>query len=375
VIDSQLRARFIGFQLQEGFMKKYLVGIAVLFCCAFVVVAAQVQFNLGATDDGSVQKPPPLPRTAEDGDFKAGSAVRQGGEDCASATAITALPFTASGTTIGYADDYEEACPYASTSPDVVYSYTPGADIYVDASLCTPGDNTDYDTKLFVYENTCPDGVPFACNDDACSAPYYASFVSEILNMHMTAGNTYYFVVDGYGGGAGDYTLHVSEGTPPPVCDCTGTEVPEGEPNCGIPDTYNGGCNQSATYDPATFTTVSCNTTYCGTTGTDGSTRDTDWFLLNMPQVDNVHVTLTAAYPMFIFELDIPAYDCAVAAVTQNVPVDACVPGTMDFTSVAGDNFIFIGPQNYDGVPCPTDYIMEITCDVVPVELQSFGIE
>ncbi len=128
-------------------------------------------------------------------------------------------------------------------------------------------------------------------------------------------------------------------------------------------------------YNPATFTTVSCNTTYCGTTGTEDGSRDTDWFLLNMPQVDNVHVTLTAAYPMFIFEIDIPSYDCATAAVAQNVPVDACVPGTLDITSVVGDNFIWIGPQLYDGIPCPTDYIMEITCDEVPVGLQSFLIE
>jgi hypothetical protein len=367
---------FFNFLLEEELMKKYLVGIAILLCCGFVAVAAQVQFDLGATQDGSIQKPPPLPRTAEDGDFKAGSVVLQGGEDCAGATAIASLPFEASGTTVGYADDYDEACPFTdSTAPDVVYSFTPASAVTVDASLCTPGTNTDYDTKLFVYENSCPDGLPFGCNDDACSAPYYATYVSEITDLALTAGNTYYFVVDGYGGGSGDYTLSITEAVPPPICDCTGTEVPEGEANCGNPDTYNGGCNQDPVYNPATFTTVSCNTSYCGTTGADGETRDTDWFLLNMPQVDNVHVTLTAAYPMFIFEIDIPAYDCAAAAVVAQVAVDACVPGTMDFTSVAGDNFIWIGPQEFDGIPCPTDYIMEITCDVVPVGLQSFLIE
>ncbi len=351
-------------------MKKYLVGMAVLLCCAFVVVAAQVEFNLGATRDGSLQKPPPLPRTTEDIDFMGPGEVRQGGEDCGSATPITLLSFEASGTTIGYTHEYDEVCPYTgSLAPDVVYSFTPATDVIVNASLCTPGTNTDYDTKLFVYENTCPDGGPFACNDDACSSPS-ADFVSEITGLALTAGNTYYFVVDGYGGGSGNYTLAITE---VPTCDCPGGEVPEGEPNCGNPDTYNGGCNQTTPYDPATFTTVTCNTTYCGTTGADGTTRDTDWYLLNMPQVDNVHVTLTAAYPMFIFNLDVG--DCSAPSVTLDVAVDACVPGTLDFTSVVGDNYIWIGPQNFDGVPCPTDYIMEITCDVVPVELQTFGIE
>lgn len=357
-------------------MRKYLVGIAVLLFCAFVVVAVEVPANLSSTQNHSIEKPPPKPRTAADGDIEAGSVVLQGGEDCASATVIGALPFEASGTTTGYAHDYDEVCPYIdSLAPDVVYSFTPGSDVIVDASLCSPGTDTDYDTKLFVYENTCPDGVPFACNDDACSSQLFNDYVSELVGLNLTAGNTYYFVVDGYSSGFGDYTLAITEGQPPPVCDCTGTEVPEGELNCGIPDTYNGGCNQDPVYNPATFTTVSCNTTYCGTTGTDGSNRDTDWFLLNMPQVDNVHVTLTAAYPMFIFELDIPGYDCAAAAVVQSIPVDACVPGTLDFTSVAGDNFIWIGPQEFAGIPCPTDCIMEITCDVVPVGLQSFLIE
>ena len=57
---------------------------------------------------------------------------RQGGDTILDAVAI-ALPYSGTGTTVGYNDDTDESCPYdGSTSPDVVYSATPAADIAVD---------------------------------------------------------------------------------------------------------------------------------------------------------------------------------------------------------------------------------------------------
>ena len=48
--------------------------------------------------------------------------VLQGGDTIFDATVVTGLPYTVSGTTVGYTNDYDEACPYTgSTSPDVVY--------------------------------------------------------------------------------------------------------------------------------------------------------------------------------------------------------------------------------------------------------------
>ena len=82
--------------------------------------------------------------------------------------------------------------------------------------------NSDYDTKLYVYENVCPSG-PHACNDDFCSTPSFLSpFVSALSNVALTAGNTYYIVVDGFAGAAGNYTLDVTGFAPPPpgLTDC-----------------------------------------------------------------------------------------------------------------------------------------------------------
>jgi hypothetical protein len=153
--------------------------------------------------------------------------ILQGGDDCANATAIGGIPYTADGTTSGYTDDYDEVCPYTgSTSPDVVYSYTPEADIWVDINLCVG--QTDYDTKLYIYEDECQvpdDGQdPYECNDDDCVAPSGQSYVSALYCVPLFAGHTYYIVIDGYGGDFGPYTMEITECQPPTGACCVGSE-------------------------------------------------------------------------------------------------------------------------------------------------------
>jgi hypothetical protein len=194
-----------------------LVAIAV----PAMVMAADVPTDSGLswTDvgadkpAGSVVPPPPDP-----------AVIAQGGDTCASATVIPALPFTADGTTAQYTNDYDEVCPYTgSTSPDVVYSFTPAANVAVDITLCVG--TTNYDTKLYVYEGSCPSAAA-PCSDDACDAPLYSSYVSALSNVPLTAGQTYYIVVDGYGGDSGPYTIDVSEWQPPPPPpECDGPDL------------------------------------------------------------------------------------------------------------------------------------------------------
>ncbi|MCD6176575.1 MAG: hypothetical protein J7K29_01920, partial [Candidatus Cloacimonetes bacterium] len=151
--------------------------------------------------------------------------TRQGGDTVASALVFGGLPYNDSGTTAGYVNDYDEACPYTgSTAPDVVYSFTPAADVdNVIVSLC--GD-TDYDTKLYIYENAVTPGAPFACNDDECVSALGQSFVSELTGLTFIGGNTYYIVVDGYGGNSGNYEIDVTGGAAGPENDtCETAEV------------------------------------------------------------------------------------------------------------------------------------------------------
>ena len=129
---------------------------------------------------------------------------------------ITALPFSAEGTTVGFEDDYDEVCPYSnSASPDVVYMFTSSGATY-DFSLCT---NTAYDSKIYILDATgnvvITDATTYgiACNDDACSTPSFTSpYVSELPGINLDAG-LYYVVVDGYGSNDGTYTLDINLST------------------------------------------------------------------------------------------------------------------------------------------------------------------
>ena len=51
--------------------------------------------------------------------------------------------------------------------------------------------------------------------------------------------------------------------------------------------------------------------------------------------------------------------------------------GEMVINGVAGDNWIWVGPQHFEDpiLACPTEYTLTVTCDTVPVDLQSFIVE
>ncbi|OGC89339.1 MAG: hypothetical protein A2W25_10480 [candidate division Zixibacteria bacterium RBG_16_53_22] len=135
--------------------------------------------------------------------------ILQGGDNISDATVIGSIPYSDTGTTEGYADDYLGSCGYDGGSPDVVYSYSPVRDTeWVEISMCT--DSANYDTRLYVFEND-PDNE-IACNDDGC--PW--SNQSYLDHIRMLAGNIYYIIVDGYDGGYGHYVINFNFTTPPP---------------------------------------------------------------------------------------------------------------------------------------------------------------
>ena len=144
------------------------------------------------------------------------------GELCSVAINIPSVPTTVTGSTSGYLNNYNgNGCGGFGTDGglDLVYSYTPPVNQILALSMCLGV--TNYDTKLYVYANTCT-GAPVACNDDNCSAPLFApAFVSSIAGLNVSAGTTYFFVVDGFSAtDFGNYTLDISVLTPPANDDC-----------------------------------------------------------------------------------------------------------------------------------------------------------
>ena len=145
------------------------------------------------------------------------SSLRQGGDTMEDATVVTELG-QLTGTTVGYSDSYDEVCPYTgATSPDVVYSFTPETDVAVNMTTCY----STFDTKLYVYENEVGVLASTTTGDPACSDDTYppgvddcTAWTSYIEGVAMSAGNTYYLVVDGYGYSEGDYVLDVEAYNP-----------------------------------------------------------------------------------------------------------------------------------------------------------------
>jgi len=269
---------------------------------------------------------------------------RQGGDTVADAFVIPEIPWTDSGTTTGYTDDYDEACPYpGSTSPDVVYALTPTEDVAVKIDLC----GSSYDTKLYVYDEALE---VVACNDDAYFDGECGVYVSMLENVDLDGGATCYLVVDGYGGDHGDYELLVEAYVPCVVDDPLGC-LPENEPPLedDYVDTHDGGCNSDPPIylyllhgwhpDPLDF---------CGTSGWYHYNhyteyRDTDWFWVKLDVNGHLDVVLEAEQETCLYELG--GDDCEDVHVVQTVICQPCVPDTLVLTGAGYEwKRIWVGP-------------------------------
>ena len=152
------------------------------------------------------------------------SVILQGGDTFGTATGVTEpLPYTDNGTTTGYADDYDYCCTGAGGGggPDVVYSYTPAADICVDITLCN---GPIWDTGLAVFDADYVAGAEVGCSEDFCG------LASQITGLELTGGTLYYIVVDGWSDlDHGEYQIDITEWVPcdpvVPNDDCADAEA------------------------------------------------------------------------------------------------------------------------------------------------------
>jgi len=243
--------------------------------------------------------------------------IRQGGDTIADPVAIAALPYSGSGTTVGYTDDYDEICPYGeSISPDVVYTFTgPAWANALDIDMC----GSAYDTKIYVYDA----GLELVgCNDDYYFDEFCGMWVSRLEFLPVVPGETYYLVIDGYGGASGEYELSIDV-WPIETVGCPYGSQLKGEPELvdGYLDAHNGGCNSLGDLGWAPFQELT-GTSFCGVAGWytgsgGGDVRDTDWFTITLPATGEVTITADADLPSLLFHLGPP--DCDQVAVLQSV--------------------------------------------------------
>jgi len=267
---------------------------------------------------------------------------------------ISELPFADSGETCSFNDDYDEECPYAgSTSPDVVYAFTPAYDLVAYLTLC----GAPYDTKLYVYENRYTPGAPYACNDDECM------YQSEIPILNMWGGITYYIVVDGYGGECGEYNLQIDE----MACKsdyCPPGTIDENEPVCqdDYDDSHNGGCGSI----PPAFQTLEPTggvLEVCGQSGTfltgGADTRDTDWYEINPSETTYLTFCGDAWYPLSIAVIDANG-GCGNHFIRKQAEADFCAAACISDTLQPGRYWLWVAPNIWNGVECGSEYLLYI---------------
>lgn len=148
------------------------------------------------------------------------------GEDCTDPFVITGLPpQTLLGNTCAYQNDYDASCPDPSSTPDVVYRYSPAEDQSVNFSLC----QSNHDTKLYIYEDVCS-GDPIACNDNDETGTCLDGSRSYLRCVQLSGGHGYFIVVDGAGEDCGDYELRLTECLPERPCQsCTPPDADLGD--------------------------------------------------------------------------------------------------------------------------------------------------
>jgi len=139
------------------------------------------------------------------------SARAAGGESCASATPISALPFQDTGTTTGHTDDKGTIAAFCSTyvdtmGPDVVYQLALEAGNSLTIQL-TPSD-AGYDPSIYLYRSC---GAGEMCVSGSDNADVGAA---EQFSVSGLAAGTYFLYVDSFYGGvassSGGYTLSVT---------------------------------------------------------------------------------------------------------------------------------------------------------------------
>ncbi|MCH8993031.1 MAG: hypothetical protein IIA44_14930, partial [Acidobacteria bacterium] len=149
---------------------------------------------------------------------------------------------------------------------------------------------------------------------------------------------------------------------------CDADKTPEGEA-CG--DDTNGGCNVV----PPEFGSIECGEGICGTGWAEGDTRDTDWFLISVPDLGSgstlVTATVESEFPAVLFIVDGIAACLPVVIGDIGCGDDCTSINQASAVVVPGDYVIFVAPGDclgggiFDGLPCGdlNSYTVTVTCE------------
>ena len=236
-------------------------------------------------------------------------------------------------------------CGTTPGAPGVWYTFT-GTGNLIELAMC----NSNYDTKLQVFEGPCDALVCVDGNDDSCGLQSEVDFLSEV-------GVEYYFYVFGFGTSTGDYELSINC-----VCDLT---VDVGEDEILCPDSeplvieavISGETVSNPVYDWNTGETTSSITvtgpgTFTVTVTTDGDCLATDEIIVTAPGPDDPACT-------------VPDGDGCVAVDAGPDATVSCDEPCVDLTAT------FLGLDSATVLPFTetTSYIVDLVdCPLPPID-------
>src|SRR5205814_1857121 len=178
----------------------------------FMVLATFMPATPPTTSTTTTTRPPTTTSTT--------TTTLAGSGACNNPTVIPAQGGTFGGTTSG-ASSQAGSCGNSGSSPELVFQWTPA--VSGTATIETCGAGTSFDTVLYLRSGSCVSGAEAGCNDDAC-VNSTGLFRASRLTPTVTAGQTYFIVVDGYGGAQGTFSLTVT----PPGASTTTPTTPSG---------------------------------------------------------------------------------------------------------------------------------------------------
>jgi len=283
-------------------------------------------------------------------------------------------------------------------SPDVWFSFIPGADGTLTLDTCDAG---SYDTSMVLYEGDCASKVQVACNGDGAGFDGCQAYYSSIINHPVTGGNIYLIRLGGYNAATGPGLLTVtyvdasavgaccvndgtcagddltygqcvttlgglwSEGDlcidvscPQPYVGCDSTDLesdlvgtngyacvcPTDGFNTDVDD-CNGGANQAV----PSYTAYTLGSSVCGEASvyvdgpTGGTYRDLDWW-------SNTEIAVGGMMTLSIGS-DAPKYCLIydlVSTLNGGYINEAGYISVGDFDAPAGDNVVLTGPIDWD---------------------------
>lgn len=154
------------------------------------------------------------------------TATPVGGDACTAPIVLPPEGGSFPGVTSGLSSQ-NGACAVTNKAPERVFQWTPTASGLATFSTC--GTETRFDTVLYLRGDACG-GTELGCNDDTNGCGTTTSgYHGSRLTRAVSAGTTYFIVVDGYDSGAGPFVLTVvppSTASPTPAATATVQPIP-----------------------------------------------------------------------------------------------------------------------------------------------------